>query len=68
MRNALVLGQAVEVRVPAIRAEAKGVVDWNSEVIAQLRTRDALRLILVKAGSPLTGEIDLSDRRDAQDQ
>src|SRR3989442_13986016 len=57
MRLALMLGQRQQRRVPAVGMKARGFVDWKAEIIADLRSRDPLRLILVEARSPLAGEI-----------
>ena len=54
---ALLLGQRDAARVPAVGELARRVGDGQSEVVAQLRTGDALRLIFLVAGLPDAGEI-----------
>ena len=62
MRLALMLGQREDRRVPAVGVQACRLVDRNPQVVADVRTGNALRLILVKPRRPLTREIGADDR------
>src|SRR5438105_12872038 len=57
MRLALMLGQREDRCVPAVGVQARGGVDRQAEIIANLGSRDAFRLIFVEARRPLAGEI-----------
>ena len=51
------LGEREDRGIPAVRVQARRVVDRQPEIVADLRTGDPFGLILVKARRPLTGEV-----------
>ena len=57
VRLALMLGQRQQRCVPTVATQPGGVVDREAEVIADLRSWDALGLVLVKAGRPFSREV-----------
>jgi hypothetical protein len=59
MRLALMFRHREDRRVPRVGLHARRVVDRQPRVIADVRARHALRLILVKNRSPDAVEIDL---------
>ena len=63
MRAALILGQREQGRIPAIAPQARGVVDGQPEIIADIGPRDALQKIFVKLGRPLARRIHLRESR-----
>src|ERR1700693_6512809 len=54
MGLALMLGQSQKRRIPAIAPQSSWGVDRKAKVISDFRARNALRLILVKSGSPFS--------------
>ena len=60
---ALILGQRDERCVPSVGAVAGGVVDWDAQVIAQLRAGQAFGLVFVEDLEivPDAAEIDLAE-------
>jgi hypothetical protein len=52
----LVLPQGQDGRVPAIRLQARGIVDRQPGVVAERRPRDTMLLIFVIAPAPLAGQ------------
>jgi len=63
MRAALVLGQREQGRIPAIAPQARGVIDGQAKVIADIRPRDALQKILVELRSPNARGVHLSEQQ-----
>jgi hypothetical protein len=68
MRDALVLGQSLNRRVPAIGPKAGGVVEGKAEIVAEFGAGYALGLVFVKARGPFAGKVDLSERRKAGEE
>ena len=66
VRLALPLGDRPLRRIPRIRAQARGVVDGQAGVIADLGTGTPLGQLLVEALRPHPGEIHLCARRGAR--
>src|SRR5262252_11173090 len=62
MRLRLVLAQREDRGVPAVGFQARGVVDRQAEVVAELGSWNPVLLILVVAGGPLAGQVDLRER------
>jgi hypothetical protein len=62
MHAALLFGQRDPRWIPAVAKLAGGVVDREPEVIAQLGTGNAFRLVFVIAGLPDPREIGLRER------
>jgi hypothetical protein len=67
VRLAGVLLHREDAGVPGLAAQPAGVVDGKTEVIADLRARCALDLVLVHDRRPDTGEVDLRGRRSNRD-
>src|SRR6185503_14772468 len=63
MRPTLPLWERLNGRVPCIAAHPRRLVDWDPEIVAQLRSRHALRLVFPEPRRPLTREVDLRPRR-----
>ena len=59
---ALMFRQRQQRCIPGIRAQPRRIVDGQAQIIADLRTGDALRLIFVKPGSPFPRRIKLGKR------
>ena len=68
MRLALMLGQRQKIRVPNVAALAGGVVDGQTQIVADFRPRDAFRLIFVKPRRPFAGEVELRERGKSEEQ
>jgi len=62
MRLRLVLAQREDRGVPAVGFQARSVVDRQAEVVAEFGSWNAVLLILVVAGGPLAGQVDLRER------
>src|SRR4029079_1199323 len=60
---ALPLGARLNGGIPRIAAHARRLVDRNPEVVAQLWSGHALRLVFPETRRPLTGEVNLRPRR-----
>ncbi len=65
VRSALPLRQGHHGSAPSVAPHAVRIVDRDAQIVAQLRTWNALRLVLVETGCPFTGEIDLTIRGNA---
>src|SRR6266850_4711656 len=62
MRLALMFGQREQRRIPAVGSQTSRIIDGKAEIVADFRTRNALRLVLVKSWSPFSGWINLCKR------
>ncbi len=65
MRLALMLGQRQQRGIPRIRPQPRSIVDRKAEIIADLRTGNPLRLILMEARRPFARRIELCPCRQA---
>src|SRR5258708_5299455 len=63
MRLALMFRKRQKRRVPGVCPQPVRVVDRKSQIIADLGTRSAFRLVFVKLGRPFSGGIELRERR-----
>src|SRR5262245_45762680 len=64
MRAALVfLDDGNTIGVPAIRSQTRSIIDRHLEVVAELRSRPALRRVFVIKRRPFSGKVDLRKRR-----
>ncbi|MNC85446.1 hypothetical protein D3C83_10450 [compost metagenome] len=68
MRAALVLGQGQARRIPAVGPLAGSGIDRQAQIVAELGTRTALRLILVEEARPVAVQRALRRRRTRRDE
>ena len=65
MRLGLMLAQRQNRGVPAVGLQAAGVVERQPGVVAELGTRNAVRLVFVIERGPLASEVPLGEGRSA---
>ena len=60
--------QAVQRRVPAVRAKSRGVIQGHAGVVAELAAGQSLLLIFVITHGPMAREVDLGGRRRTEER